>query len=337
MRAVLCREFGPFENLAVEEVAPPAMTAKGVRIRHAAAGVSFATAIVVAGRYQRKPPLPFAPGTEAAGVVGEVGPEVTRFRPGDRVIAVLPWGGHAEESVVHEATVYPAPPGIDLAEATNLPLSYATAYAALVWKAKLVAGEALLVHGAGGAVGLAVVEIAKFLGARVIATAGTEEKLVLARAHGADETLILGADLVARIRALTEGRGVDVVIDPIGGEASRQSLRCLAFDGRILTIGFASGDVFAFPSNHLLVKNVSAIGLNYGIYVGWTLDGDRPETHETRVRELQGDLAEWYAAGKLRPVVSHRFPIERFQEAMATVQGRESRGKVALVFPGVGD
>ncbi len=336
MRAVLCREFGPFENLKVEEVAPPEMFPQGVRIRHAAAGVSFATSVVVAGRYQRKPPLPFSPGTEVAGVVAEVGPEVTRFAPGDAVTAVLPWGGQAEESVAHEACTYAKPAGVDFAAATSLPLSHATAYAALIWKADLKAGETLLVHGAAGAVGLAAIEIAKILGARVIATASTEEKLALAAEHGADEGFILGEDLVAKVRALTDGRGVDVVIDPIGGETSKQSLRCLAFDGRILTLGFASGDVFAFPSNHLLVKNVSAIGLNYGIYVGWTQEGDRPEVHETAVRALQERMAGWCEEGLLTPVCSHRFEIDDFQGAMAAVLERQSRGKAAIVFPGVG-
>ncbi len=337
MRAVLCREFGPFENLTVEEVAPPEMTLRGVRIRHGAAGVSFATSVVVAGRYQRTPPLPFSPGTEVAGVVSEVGPEATRFRPGDAVTAVLPWGGQAEESVANEACVYMKPDGIDFAEATGLPLSYGTAYAALVWKANLAQGETLLVHGAAGAVGLAAIEIAKILGARVIATASSEEKLALAAEHGADEGFILGEDMVQRVRALTDGRGVDVVVDPIGGETSKQSLRCLAFDGRILTLGFASGGVFAFPSNHLLVKNVSAIGLNYGIYVGWTQEGDKPEMHQTQVRSMQDEMAGWCADGRLRPFASHRFEIDDFQEAMATVLDRNSRGKVAIVFPGVGD
>ena len=336
MRAVVCHAFGPFENLLLEEAPAPELRPGTVRIRHEAIGVSFATHLVVAGRYQRRPPLPFSPGTEVAGVVAEVGGGTTRVRPGDRVLATLDWGGQAEQSVAPEVCVHPIPDAMGFAEATNFALSYPTSYAALVWKARLQAGEVVLVHGAAGAVGIAAVEIAKALGACVIATAGNAEKVDLAIAHGADHGVVYGEDgVAAAVKALTEGRGADVIIDPIGGPVTRDSLRAINREGRLLALGFASGAIPEIPANLLLLKNISALGLNYGTYVGWGPEDDREE-FAPEVSALQQQLFTWFEEGRLHPVVSHRFPLERFQEAMATVLSRASRGKVVLE-PGGGE
>lgn len=334
MRAVLCREFGPYENLKLEEVPPPALPETGVRIATRAAGVSFATSLIVTGRYQRKPPLPFVPGTEVAGIVTETGPGVTHVQPGDRVLASIDWGGQAEEAVALADGVHPMPDGMGFVEATTFPVSYATSYAALVWKANLAEGETLLVHGAAGAVGLAAVEIGKALGAEVIATASTAEKLELARAHGADHAVnYTNQDLAPTVKFLTRDRGADVVFDPVGGEVTLASLRCLAREGRLLTIGYAGGTIPEIPANLLLVKNLSVIGLNYGTYLGWS-PGDNRALYAPRVAELQHRLAELYTAGHLRPFVSHRFRLDDFQAAMQTVLARRALGKVVLEMGG---
>lgn len=330
MRAVICREYGPFENMHLEEVPAPELTPGTVRIAHGAAGVSFASRLVVAGRYQRRPPLPFTPGSEAAGTVLEVAGDVAGLKRGQRVMATLDWGGMAEQSVVPAVCVHPIPDDLGFAEATCFPLSYATAYAALVWKARLADGETVLVHGGAGAVGLAAIEIAKTLGARVIATAGSEEKAALARGHGADEAFVYPEDGAAGgVKVLTEGRGADVAIDPIGGAVTRDCLSSLAPEGRLLALGFASGTIPEIPANLLLVKNVSALGLNYGTYVGWGPVDER-QGYAARVAALQRQLMTWYSEGRLHPVVSHRFPLSGFVEAMATVTSRRSRGKVVL-------
>lgn len=332
MRAVICRSWMPYAELPLEDVPSPSVGAGQVRIGTCYAGVSFATSLVTEGRYQRKPPFPFSPGTEVAGIVLEVGRDVTRFKPGDRVAAGVDWGGHAEEVVTPAATVYGVPDSLPLDAAVQFPLSYATAHAALDWRGQLRPGETLLVHGAAGAVGLAAVELGKAMGARVIATASSPEKLDVARSHGADEAVLFPSpDALERIRALARG-GADVVFDPVGGDAFDLSLRCVAECGRILVIGFANGRIQQVPANILLVKTVGVLGLNYGKYVGWGLTDERL-LHEPRVRAQFDRLLAWHGERKLRPVSSHRFALQDYRDAMATVLARQSMGKVVLQMP----
>ncbi len=334
MRAVLCRDWRPFDELEIADLPDPTPPANGVVIDVKAAGVSFATSLVVQGKYQRKPPLPFTPGTEVAGVVESVGADATRFKPGDKVFAVIDWGGLGDEAATQEVTVYPMPAGATYAEAISFTNSYSTSAAALTWPHLLnvQAGETLLVHGAAGGVGLAAVEIGKILGATVIATAGSAEKLEVVRAHGADHAInYRETDFRKAVLELTDGKGVDACYDPVGGDVFMQSLRCLAVEGRISPVGFAGGDIPQIPANLLLVKNISVVGLNMGYYAGWSPYDARHES-EPKIRPLMAQLVEWYEAGRIRPEVAGTFPLDGFKDAMAMVLGRQSIGRVSVVF-----
>ena len=288
---------------------------------------------MVSGRYQRKPPLPFTPGAEVAGVVSATGPGVTRFKPGDRVVASLDWGGWAQQTLAKEVTCYALPQGIEYAQAVGMVLSYATSYASLLWKhgLQLEAGETLLVHGAAGGVGIAALEIGRIVGATVIATVSSEAKAAIARAHGANHVLVTReADFRDQVMTLTNGRGVDKVYDPVGGEHFMQSLRCMAAEGRIMPIGFAGGTIPQIPANLLLVKNLAVCGLNYGYYIGWSPHDARYESEE-RLRSLMTDLFQWTLEGKMAPTVAGTFPLSRFKDALGMVLAREAIGRVAIV------
>lgn len=332
MRAIVCHAFEGLRNLALERIPTPEIRDGWVLIDTHAAGLSFATELIVSGRYQRKPPLPFTPGTEVAGVVAEVGAGVGHVAPGDRVVAALDWGGHAGCCLAHGAGVHPIPDSLAFAEATAFAISYPTSYGALVWRAGLAGGETLLVHGAAGGVGLAAVEIGKSLGATVIATARTDERAAFAASHGADHVIALGdGGFREAVKELSGGRGADVIFDPIGGETTLESLRCMAQGARLLTIGYASGTIPAVPANHLLLKNASLVGFNLGLYLGWTPVDER-QRHGPRMAAMMRALMAGYVAGDYRPEVSHRFTIERFQEAMETLLARQVRGKSVVEY-----
>lgn len=334
MRAVWVEDWTPFENLTLQEVPEPEIGPRQVRVKTQAAGVSFATSLVVQGKYQRKPPRPFAPGTEVAGIVSEIGSAVTRFKPGDRVCAVLDWGGLADEAAAFEVNTYKIPDSMPFPEAICLTNSYGTSAAAFTWPhlLQVKAGDWVLVHGAAGGVGLAAVEIGKILGATVIATAGSDEKLAMAKAHGADHTINYRTENFRdKVLEITDGRGVDAVYDPVGGDVFMQSLRCMAPEGRIMPVGFASGTIQQIPANILLVKNLTVCGLNMGYYMGWSPDDVRYE-YEDRMRDLMNLMFGWYEAGKIRPVSGGVYPLDRFQDAMAAVLGRQSQGRIALVM-----
>jgi NADPH2:quinone reductase len=264
-------------------------------------------------------------------VVTECGKEATRFRPGDRVCAALDWGAFAEQAAAFECNVYPIPDSMGFAEAVNFN-SYATAGAALTWPHLLDVqpGETLLVHGAAGALGLAAVEIGRILGATVIAVASTEEKRAAARDHGAHHAIPF-EHFRDRVNRLTGGTGADAILDPVGGEAFDQSLRCIALEGRIAPVGFTSGTVPQVPANIVLVKNITVCGLNFGTYYGWSAKDVRWEM-EPRVRALLEKFHHWAADGRIRPHVCATFPLEKFREAMALVLSRRSIGRVALVM-----
>lgn len=329
MKALVCESWREFDDLEVRDVAPPPLRPGGVRLRVAAAGVSFATSLVVAGKYQRRPPLPFTPGTEVAGTVLESAPDVPDpLPPGTRVFAVLDWGGMAEEAVADAIHVVPVPDGLPLEPAVAMPISYPTAAASLLWRARLEAGQWVLVQGAAGGVGLAAVEVAKALGARVIARCGAD-KAELPRARGADAVLDSALPFRDAARDLTGGRGVDAVLDVLGGDAFDEGLRCLADGGTLVTIGYAAGAIPQLGANLLLLKNVAVAGLNWGTYVGWS-PGDNRQLHAPRARALWARLMEWWAAGALRPEVHAAFPLEGFREAMAEVRGRRAAGRVVL-------
>ena len=336
MLGVICRKWAPYDTLSVDDIPMPSVGPGEVRIAVHYAGVSFATSLVTEGRYQRKPPLPFTPGTEVAGIVDAVASDVYRLKPGDRVVAGLDWGGHAEFAVTHASTAYLLPDALPLDVAPQLPGSYATSYAALAQRARVRAGETVLVHGAAGAVGLAAVEFAKALGARVVATASTPDKLELARIHGADETVMLPSPTALNdIRARLPG-GADVIFDPIGGDVFDLSLRCVAHGGRILVIGFAGGRIQQIPGNILLVKNVAVLGFNFGVYTGWTQDTSRRSQHGPEMHGVMQEVFRLFTEGSIDPVTSHRFALRDFRMAMETVLGRRSMGKVVLAMPVTG-
>lgn len=330
MRAVVCRALGDPQRTRVEHLPDPALPEDGVRVAVESAGVSFANLLVLAGSHQNTPALPFTPGTEAAGVVLECGRGVTRVRPGDRVAVGVRSGGYADQVVAPERTVYPIPAAVDFDAAVHFPTIYATAYAALKWRAAMQPGEVLLVHGAGGGSGLAAVEIGKRLGATVIATASTPDKLETARLHGADRVVeVRQGGFRDAVLAATGGRGADVVYDPVGGDIFDESLRAIAPDGRIVPMGFASGRIPSVPANIALVKNITVIGLYWGYYVGWGRVPPLPGT-EARVRAAFDEMFSWCAEGLLRPVTSAAFPLEAYAEALAMLSSRRVVGRVVL-------
>ncbi|HYX03318.1 MAG TPA: NADPH:quinone oxidoreductase family protein [Reyranella sp.] len=334
MKAMICRQWGEPEDLRLEDVDPAPLKAGQVRLRIKAAGVSFATTLVIAGKYQRRPPLPFAPGTEASGVVTEIDPACKRVKVGDEVVAVLDWGGLAEEVVAHEVNVFPKPRNVGFVEAIQLAISYPTSAAALTWPATLDVrkGQTLLVHAAAGGVGMAAVEIGKILGATVIATAGGERKTAFAKAHGADHVIDYRAtDFREEVLKLTNGQGVDRVYDPVGGEVFTQSLRCMAVESRICPIGFASGTIPQIPANILLIKTLAVTGFNYGYYVGWSPHDARFEEAD-RVLALMERIRGWCEAGLCRPHVDRTFRLEKAADAMRALLERSVTGRLAVVM-----
>jgi NADPH2:quinone reductase len=331
MRAVICRQWCEYDALEIEDVPVPAPGPGEVLIRIRYCGVSFATQLVVAGKYQRKPPLPFSPGTDVVGEIAGLGAGVTRLCLGQPVVAVLDWGGYAEYAVMREATVYPIPAGMEAAPALSaIPLSYATSYGGLAWRAKLQPGETLLVHGAAGGVGLAAVELGKAFGARVIATASSEAKRQVVSAHGADHAVPVDGFRDA-VLGLTDGRGADVVYDPVGGDVFDQSVRAVAVDGRIVVIGFAGGRIQQIPANLLLLKNASACGFNLGEYVGWS-PVDRRDQFAPKMQAMMAHIFALVGEGKLRPRAAGIYPLAAFREAMAELRARRSIGKVVLAI-----
>lgn len=329
MRALVCESYRPFDALEVKDIPAPALRSRGVRIRVAAAGVSFATQLVVSGQYQRKPPLPFVPGTEVVGTVLDTAPDADAPPPGTRVFAVLDWGGMAEIAVADDIHVVPIPDGLPLEPAIAFPISYPTAGAALLWRAKLAPGQWLLAQGAAGGVGLAALEIGKALGAKVIARAGAAKHPIL-RARGADIVLDSAVPFRDAVRAATGGAGVDVVLDTLGGAAFDEGLRCLADGGTLVTLGYAAGTIPTVAANILLLKNISVAGVNWGTYVGWS-PGDDRRLHAPRARALWAQLMAWWSQGALAPELHATFPLERFRDAMAEVRERRSAGRVALL------
>jgi NADPH2:quinone reductase len=287
-----------------------------------AASLNFPDVLIIQNKYQVKPALPFSPGSEMAGIVTAVGPGVTRVRPGDRVMAFTTFGAFAEEVKTQESRLVSIPEGMDFTSAAAFILTYGTSDHALADRGELKAGETLLVLGAAGGVGLAAVEIGKALGARVIACASTSEKLDVCRAHGADAGINYAAeDLRERIKALTDGRGVDVVYDPVGGSFTEPALRSLAWRGRLLVVGFAAGEIPRIPLNLALLKGCAIVG------VFW---GDFAKREPDRLAERVRQLGAWYAEGRLRPHVSAVLPLDRAVEALQMMATRRVTGKVVL-------
>jgi NADPH2:quinone reductase len=322
MKAVVCKQFGPPESLVIEDVPAPRAGPGEAVLTVKAASLNFPDVLIIQNKYQVKPPLPFSPGSELAGVVKEVGPGVTGFKPGDRVIAVTTYGAFAEEVKTEAAKLLPLPQGMDFVTGAAFLLTYGTTDHALRDRAALRAGETLLVLGAAGGVGLAAIDIGKALGARVIACASSGDKLGVCREHGADAGINYASeDLRERIKALTDGKGVDVVYDAVGGAYTEPAFRSLAWRGRHLVIGFAAGDIPRLPLNLALLKGASVVGVFWGDFV---------RREPTAFAESIRQLGKWYAEGKLRPHVSQTLPLEKAIEALKLMASRQVKGKLVL-------
>jgi len=323
MQAIVCHELVGPDGLRLAEVAEPRPGPGQVRIGIRACGVNFADSLITRGQYQRQPQPPFSPGFEVSGEVLELGAGVTGIEPGDRVIAITPHGGYAEQVVADSKRCVPMPAAMSWEHGAAFPVVFGTSHVALSHRARLRAGETLVVHGASGGVGLTAVAIGKQLGATVIATASSAGKLQVAGEHGADHLIDSSQeDVRARIKELTDGQGADVVYDPVGGDLFTASLRSIAFEGRILVIGFAGGSVPQIPANHLLVKNVDVIGVNWPAYA---------ELNPQVMTASFQSLIQWYLAGAIKPHVSATYPLKQAVEALDQVVTRKSTGKVVIV------
>jgi NADPH2:quinone reductase len=322
MRAVLCKEWAGPEKLVVEDVASLPIKDGAVRIAVHAIGINFADLLLISGTYQEKPAFPFTPGMEVSGTVDEVGAGVSSLKVGDRVMALTGTGAYAEEVVIDANRVYKIPDKMDFVSAAGFPVTYGTSHGAFDWRAHLKPGEWLLVFGAAGGVGLTAVEIGKAMGANVIACANGPEKLALAQEHGADHLIDYSKeDIRERVKAITGGRGADVVYDPVGGDAFDASLRSIAWGGRLIVIGFASGRIPQAPANILLVKNIDVIGFYWGSY-----QVRKPEL----LRDSYAKLFRWYEEGKLKPHTSAQLDLKDVAQAMELLRQRKSTGKVVL-------
>jgi NADPH:quinone reductase len=323
MRAVICKEYGPPESLVIADLEALTPGPGQVVVAVKACGVNFPDTLIIEGKYQFKPALPFSPGGEVAGIVQAIGEGVARVALGDRVIAFTGWGGFAEEVLVEAKALIPIPERMDFATASAFVMVYGTSHYALKDRAKLQPGETLLVLGAAGGVGLAAVELGKVMGARVIAAASSDEKLAVCREHGADECINYSReDLKERIKTLTAGKGVDVIYDPIGGNYSEAALRGIAWEGRYLVIGFAAGDIPRIPLNLTLLKGCSIVGVFWG-----TFTSRNPQRHQEHLRELMA----WYLEGKIRPHISATYPLEQAANALNDMLTRKITGKAVLL------
>jgi NADPH2:quinone reductase len=322
MKAVLCKAYGPPESLVFEELSSPVPGAGEAVVSVKAAGVNFPDVLIIENKYQVKPPLPFSPGSELAGVVKTVGAGVTGFKPGDSVMAITGYGAFAEEVAVDAKRLLPIPAGMDFVSAAAFGLTYATSEHALCDRGALKAGETLLVLGAAGGVGIAAIEIGKALGARVIACASTDDKLAICREHGADDGINYATeDLRERIKSLTGGKGPDVVYDPVGGPYTEPALRSIAWRGRLLVVGFAAGEIPKIPLNLTLLKGCSIVGVFWGEFT---------RREPQRFAQAMEKLARWFAEGKLKPHISGTFPLERAADALTLMAERKVKGKVVL-------
>jgi NADPH2:quinone reductase len=322
MRALVCPEYGPPSSLVLEERPAPRPGKGEVRVEIRAAGINFPDLLSIAGQYQVKTPLPFIPGHEAAGIIMELGEGAHRYSVGDRVIITTDGGAFAEQCAVTESSCMPLPAELCFEQGAGFTVTYGTACHALVQCARIQPGETILVLGAAGGVGIAAVELAKAFGARVIAAAGSDAKLDFARSAGADEAINYSREsLKDRIREITGGNGIDVVYDPVGGELATQAYRALAWHGRYLVIGFASGNIPQFPLNIALLKEASIIGVWWGTWA---------EKHPGDAARNMADLTGMIAAGRLKPRVTETYTLERYVEAFRSLSERRALGKVVF-------
>lgn len=323
MKAVLCKTLGPAHDLVLDEVPRPVPKINELLLDVHAAGVNFPDTLIIEGKYQFKPPMPFSPGGEAAGVVAAVGDKAGSFKVGDRVMALTGWGAFAEQVAVPGYNVLPIPATMDFTTAAAFSMTYGTSMHALRQRAQLQPGETLLVLGASGGVGLAAVEIGKAMGARVIAAASNADKLAVAKAAGADELIDYSqASLKDEIKRLTDGQGVDVIFDPVGGELFDQAVRGLAWNGRLLVVGFASGNIPQMAANLVLLKGAAVMGVFWGAFAQ-----RQPQENAANFQQLFA----WHAEGKLKPLVSQTYPLAEAGAAIEALGQRRAVGKLVVL------
>ena len=332
MKVVLCKEFGPPETLVVEDIASPEPGPEQVVLDVYAAAVNFPDTLIIENKYQFKPPLPFSPGGEVAGVVSKLGEGASTYKIGDRVIGSCGHGGFVEQLAISETSCIPVPDAMDLETASALVLTYGTSYYALKDRACIKPGENLLVMGAAGGVGLAAVELGKAMGARVIAAASSQDKLDVCREHGADETILYPSGELTRdqqrafsdaIKKLTGSQGADIVYDPVGGDYAEPALRATNWDGRYLVIGFAAGPIPKIPLNLTLLKSCQVVGVFWGAFVARD-----PKANKQNL----DDLMQMFNDGKIKPRISGRYPLEEAAKALREMSDRKVKGKVILTM-----
>ncbi|MEQ8258982.1 MAG: NADPH:quinone oxidoreductase family protein [Alcanivorax sp.] len=321
MRAILCKELGPADKLVIEDVPSPQVSGDGVKVKVKAAGLNFPDTLIIEGKYQIKPELPFSPGGEMAGEIIEVGPDVKNLKPGMRVMGLTGYGSFAEEMVIGESRVIPVPDGMKDETAAAFSMVYGTSYHALKQRANIQPGETLLVLGASGGVGLAAVELGKAMGAKVIAAASSDDKLQVAKEAGADDLINYTDEDLKEALKSRYPQGIDVIYDPVGDRFTEPALRNMAWNGRFLIVGFAAGEIPKIPANLTLLKGCSVVGVFWGAFTA-----KEPKEHIQNVKELM----QLFADGKINPRVSEVFPFEQYEDALAALSSRRAKGKVVL-------
>ena len=322
MKAIICNEWCKPEDLIIKEIAEPTLEANSVRIETIAAGVNFPDVLIIQGKYQYKPKFPFSPGSEVAGNIIEVGCNVSDLKVGDRVMSVTGHGAFAEQICVESNKVTKIPDEMDFETAAGISLTYGTSSYALFQRAQIKENDFVLIHGATGGVGISALEISKAMGAKVIATAGTEEKLKIAKDYGADHCINYSeGEFKEKVKEITNNKGADIIYDPVGGEVFEQSLRCIAWDGRLLIIGFASGKIANAPTNLPLLKNCSIVGVFWG---AWR---ERDENGHNQNMEI---ILKWWKEKKVNPLISKVFKMEDTKDALYALMNREVTGKAII-------
>jgi NADPH2:quinone reductase len=325
VKAMIANAWGGPESLVYGDLPLAEMGPRSVRIKVHAAGLNFPDTLMIAGKYQFKPSFPFAPGMECAGIVEAVGEKVRDLKAGDRVLATTGHGSFAEAVIADAGGVYKIPDSMSFELAAGFPITYGTTYHALVDRGRMKKGEVLLVHGAAGGVGLNAVELGKVLGATVIGTVGSDEKAAIVKQYGADHVINYSTESIKdRVKELTGGNGADVIYDAVGGDAFDQSLRCIAWDGRLLVIGFASGRIPEAPANMALIKGCSIVGVFWGAFAAREADKNRANF---------AALFSLFEQGKLKPHVSATFPLTQVPQAMQALLSRKTTGKVVITVP----
>lgn len=321
MKAVLCKELGLPSQLVLEDVPTKKPGKKEVLIEVKACSVNYPDTLIIQGLYQFKPTLPFSPGSDIAGIVKEVGEGVKHVKPGQEVFGIVPHGGFAEEVIAPANSVFPKPGVMDFKVAASFMMAYGTSYHALKDRAKIKEGEILLVLGASGGVGLAAVELGKLMGAKVIAAASTDEKLELCKEYGADEVInYSNEDLKEKVKELTDGKGVDVVYDPVGGSYSEAALRATAWDGRFLVVGFPAG-IAQIPLNLPLLKGCQIVGVFWGSFA---MRFPQQNMQNTMV------LINHYSKGELKPHIDRVYSLEQAPQALQDMMDRKTKGKIII-------